>query len=265
MTPYWRRAAPILDHRAGLRRLPGAVRPRVPVSPGADDGADAVRREVRARAAGLGGDRRAARSSDRRARGQRRTVGADRADAGAARRRHDTPRRDPGAAGGDRRRRAGQRAAADAAARRRRGQRRQRERGGRPLPDGAPAVHAGGRGGHRCGAGSPVAGRQRRRRDARPRRRTGPGRGAWPDGRRPAVLAQDAGPRLARFFAAARGRPYFHYEITVRGEMRPAEHNRVVPTAERDVFGLPRLAARCVLGAATTATSRTRCARSARR
>ncbi len=31
--------------------------------------------------------------------------------------------------------------------------------------------------------------------------------------------------------------------------MRPAEHNRVVPTAERDVFGLPRLAARCVLDA----------------
>ena len=101
----------------GVRRLPGAVRPRVPVSPGADDGADALRREVRARAAGLGGDRRAARSSDRRAGGQRRAVGADLADAGAARRRHDTPRRDPGAAGGDRRRRAGQRAAADAAAR----------------------------------------------------------------------------------------------------------------------------------------------------
>ena len=72
MTPYWRRAAPILDHRAGLRRLPGAVRPRVPVSPGADDGADALRREVRARAAGLVRDRRAARSPDRRARGQRR-------------------------------------------------------------------------------------------------------------------------------------------------------------------------------------------------
>jgi choline dehydrogenase-like flavoprotein len=54
---------------------------------------------------------------------------------------------------------------------------------------------------------------------------------------------------LARFLAAARGRPYFHYEITVRGEMRPVEHNRVVPTAERDAFGLPRLAARCVLDA----------------
>jgi choline dehydrogenase-like flavoprotein len=54
---------------------------------------------------------------------------------------------------------------------------------------------------------------------------------------------------MARFFTASRGRPHFHYEITVRGEMRPAEHNRVVVTAERDAFGLPRLAARCVLGA----------------
>jgi choline dehydrogenase-like flavoprotein len=31
--------------------------------------------------------------------------------------------------------------------------------------------------------------------------------------------------------------------------MRPVAHNRVVPTAERDAFGLPRLAARCVLDA----------------
>ena len=54
---------------------------------------------------------------------------------------------------------------------------------------------------------------------------------------------------MARFLGAARGRPYFHYEITIRGEMRPAEHNRVVPTTERDAFGLPRLAARCVLDA----------------
>ncbi|MEO5819081.1 MAG: GMC family oxidoreductase [Vicinamibacteraceae bacterium] len=54
---------------------------------------------------------------------------------------------------------------------------------------------------------------------------------------------------MARFLAAARGRPFFHYEITIRGEMRPVEHNRVVPTAERDAFGLPRLAARCVLDA----------------
>jgi choline dehydrogenase-like flavoprotein len=55
---------------------------------------------------------------------------------------------------------------------------------------------------------------------------------------------------MARHFGAAAGRPWFHYEITVRGEMRPVEHNRVVPTTERDAFGLPRLAARCVLDAA---------------
>jgi GMC oxidoreductase len=54
---------------------------------------------------------------------------------------------------------------------------------------------------------------------------------------------------MARFLGAARGQPYFHYEITVRGEMRPVEHNRVVPTTERDAFGLPRLSARCVLDA----------------
>ena len=54
---------------------------------------------------------------------------------------------------------------------------------------------------------------------------------------------------MARFLGATRSRPYFHYEITIRGEMRPAEHNRVVPTTERDAFGLPRLAARCVLDA----------------
>jgi choline dehydrogenase-like flavoprotein len=55
---------------------------------------------------------------------------------------------------------------------------------------------------------------------------------------------------VARFLSGAQGRPHFHYEITVRAEMRPVEHNRVVPTVERDVFGLPRLAARCVLDAA---------------
>ena len=54
---------------------------------------------------------------------------------------------------------------------------------------------------------------------------------------------------MARFFGSAAGRTWFHYEITVRAEMRPSEHNRVVPTTERDGFGLPRLAARCVLDA----------------
>jgi choline dehydrogenase-like flavoprotein len=55
---------------------------------------------------------------------------------------------------------------------------------------------------------------------------------------------------MARYLAQALGRPCFHYEITVRGEMRPSPHNRVVPTVERDAFGLPRLAVRCVLDAA---------------
>ena len=54
---------------------------------------------------------------------------------------------------------------------------------------------------------------------------------------------------MARFLGAARGHAYFHYDITIRGEMRPVAHNRVVPTAERDAFGLPRLSARCVLDA----------------
>jgi choline dehydrogenase-like flavoprotein len=55
---------------------------------------------------------------------------------------------------------------------------------------------------------------------------------------------------MATFLAATLGRPCFHYEITVRAEMRPSAHNRVVPTVERDAFGLPRLAVRCVLDAA---------------
>jgi choline dehydrogenase-like flavoprotein len=55
---------------------------------------------------------------------------------------------------------------------------------------------------------------------------------------------------MARFMAREMGCPCFHYEITVRAEMRPAAENRVVPTAERDAFGLPRLAVRCVLDAA---------------
>ena len=60
----------------GVRRLPGAVRPRVPVSPGADDGADALRREVRARAAGLG--RRSTCCSIARSSGSRPTTGGRR-------------------------------------------------------------------------------------------------------------------------------------------------------------------------------------------
>jgi choline dehydrogenase-like flavoprotein len=55
---------------------------------------------------------------------------------------------------------------------------------------------------------------------------------------------------MARFVSRAVGRPAFHYEITVRAEMRPSAENRVTPTVERDAFGLPRLAVRCVLDAA---------------
>jgi choline dehydrogenase-like flavoprotein len=54
---------------------------------------------------------------------------------------------------------------------------------------------------------------------------------------------------MARFLARQLGRPCFHYEITVRSEMRPSAHNRVVPTPERDAFGLPVLQAHCVLDA----------------
>jgi choline dehydrogenase-like flavoprotein len=55
---------------------------------------------------------------------------------------------------------------------------------------------------------------------------------------------------MARFLSGTLGRTCYHYEITVRAEMRPSSHNRVVPTVERDAFGLPRLAVRCVLDAA---------------
>jgi choline dehydrogenase-like flavoprotein len=54
---------------------------------------------------------------------------------------------------------------------------------------------------------------------------------------------------MARFLGRQLGRPCFHYEITVRSEMRPSEHNRAVPTPERDAFGLPVLRAQCVLDA----------------
>ena len=54
---------------------------------------------------------------------------------------------------------------------------------------------------------------------------------------------------MARFFSRELGRPCFHYEITVRAEMRPSAHNRAVATPERDAFGLPVLQAHCVLDA----------------
>ncbi len=54
---------------------------------------------------------------------------------------------------------------------------------------------------------------------------------------------------MARKFAQRSGRPFFHYEITVRSEMLPSPENRVFVTAERDRWGLHRLGARCVVDA----------------
>jgi choline dehydrogenase-like flavoprotein len=54
---------------------------------------------------------------------------------------------------------------------------------------------------------------------------------------------------VARFLSGEAGRPFFHYEITARAEMLPSPANRVFVTAERDAAGLLRPAARCVLDA----------------
>jgi hypothetical protein len=54
---------------------------------------------------------------------------------------------------------------------------------------------------------------------------------------------------MARFLSRERGRPFFHYGIAARSEMRPSAENRVFLTAERDATGLYRAAARCVLDA----------------
>ena len=54
---------------------------------------------------------------------------------------------------------------------------------------------------------------------------------------------------MARFLSTQSGRPHFHYDITVRSEMLPSAKNRVVLTAERNRWGLHRLAARCVIDA----------------
>jgi hypothetical protein len=52
---------------------------------------------------------------------------------------------------------------------------------------------------------------------------------------------------MARFMSSQSGRPHFHYEITARSEMLPSSKNRVVLTAERNRWGLHRLAAHCVI------------------
>ena len=181
---------------------------------------------------------------------KRRAVGADRAH--AARRGSDARRRlevTPAqavviAAGG-----MGKRAAPDAATGGRRPECRQRERPRRPLSDGAPAVHARWRARHRRELDRlwPAATTARH---ARPGRGAGLAVESRPCRRRPAVLAPERrAPDGALPFRRA-GAAALPLRITVRAEMRPVEHNRVVPTVERDVFGLPRLAARCVLDAA---------------
>ena len=54
---------------------------------------------------------------------------------------------------------------------------------------------------------------------------------------------------MARFLTAEAGRQHYYYSITPRVEMRPSPSNRVVVTGERDQAGFHRLAARCVLDA----------------
>jgi choline dehydrogenase-like flavoprotein len=54
---------------------------------------------------------------------------------------------------------------------------------------------------------------------------------------------------MARFLSSDLGKPFYHYDVTARTEMLPSPGNRVFLTAERDRFGLYRPAARCVLDA----------------
>ncbi len=54
---------------------------------------------------------------------------------------------------------------------------------------------------------------------------------------------------MARFFTGELGRPFFHYQITPRCEMLPSAANQVFLTGERDSTGFYRPAARCVLDA----------------
>jgi choline dehydrogenase-like flavoprotein len=54
---------------------------------------------------------------------------------------------------------------------------------------------------------------------------------------------------MARFFTGELGRPFFHYLITPRCEMQPSAANHVFLTGERDPSGFYRPAARCVLDA----------------
>jgi GMC oxidoreductase/FAD binding domain len=60
---------------------------------------------------------------------------------------------------------------------------------------------------------------------------------------------KDANDAMARYFASELGRPFFHYDITPRCEMLPSAANQVFLTGERDAAGFYRPAARCVLDA----------------
>jgi choline dehydrogenase-like flavoprotein len=60
---------------------------------------------------------------------------------------------------------------------------------------------------------------------------------------------KDATDPMARYFTSDLGRPFFHYQITPRCEMLPAATNQVFLTGERDSAGFCRPAARCVLDA----------------
>jgi choline dehydrogenase-like flavoprotein len=54
---------------------------------------------------------------------------------------------------------------------------------------------------------------------------------------------------LARHLSREAGRPFFHYQMNARAEMLPSAANHVFLTGERDAAGLYRPAARCVLDA----------------
>lgn len=55
--------------------------------------------------------------------------------------------------------------------------------------------------------------------------------------------------QIARYLSKDQGRPFYHYNCTVRTEMLPSASNRVFLTGDRDRTGLYTPAARCVFGA----------------
>ena len=54
---------------------------------------------------------------------------------------------------------------------------------------------------------------------------------------------------MAEYLAGEYGKRFHHYLCSVRSEMAPSATNEVFLTGERDVAGLYRPAARCVIGA----------------